>query len=75
MSSQDISILRIQFDFFSGTNINLSKIILIDIAVFQNRTLLEQTGAAFNSFFVPNTNPVFLATVLAFASFFSSQLT
>lgn len=30
MSSQNISIFRIQLYFFGGTNINLSKIILID---------------------------------------------
>ena len=44
MGSQNIGIFRIQFDFFGGTNINLSKIILIDITIFQDRSFLEQAG-------------------------------
>ena len=41
MGSQNISIFGIQFDFFGSTNINLGKIILIDITIFQDRTFFK----------------------------------
>ena len=37
MGSQNIGIFGIQFDFFGSTNINLGKIILIDITIFLDR--------------------------------------
>ena len=41
MGSQNIGIFGIQFDFFGSTNINLGKIILINITIFQDRTFFK----------------------------------
>lgn len=80
MSGQDICTLGIQLNFFRCTNINLSKVILIDITILKHLLFLEETGICQNIlilqfFFVPKTNQAVFsalscsATVLAFASF------
>ena len=80
MSGQNICTLRVQLNFFRCTNINLSKVILIDITILKHLLFLEETGICQNililsSFFVPKTNQAVFnalscsATVLAFASF------
>lgn len=80
MSGQDICTLGIQLNFFRCTNINLSKVILIDITILKHLLFLEETGICQNililQFFLCSENKpaVFSAlscsaTVLAFASF------
>lgn len=48
MSGQDICTLGIQLNFFRCTNINLSKVILIDITILKHLLFLEETGICQN---------------------------
>lgn len=48
MSSQDICTLGIQLNFFRCTNINLSKVILIDVTILKHLLFLEETGICQN---------------------------
>ena len=57
MSGQDICALGIQLNFFRCTNINLSKVILIDITILKHLLFLEETGICQNIL----TDPLFRA--------------
>ena len=48
MSGQDICTLGIQLNFFRCTNINLSKVILIDMTILKHLLFLEETGICQN---------------------------